>query len=220
MNRQAIIYTRFSPRPDAETSLSCEKQSERCRIYCNAVGHEVLCEFADKDISGSVLDRPGLNAAIKALQDGMVLVVDTGDRLARDMLVELTIIAQIEAKGATVEYADRSSDRTTKEGRLLRNVLAAFAQYGRETIQENTKRGLKRKREAGEWQGKPPVGYVYDKATKRLMEHTGEQLVIAVVRTMGHFSVCEIRDYINRHYDNFRGKLWSEKTIRKILKNS
>ena len=39
---QAVIYARFSPRPDANECDSVEKQLERCRSYCKAHGYDVI----------------------------------------------------------------------------------------------------------------------------------------------------------------------------------
>ena len=98
MTKQAIIYTRFSPRPNAAECDSCEKQMERCGQFCNnrelGSDGEGIHVFSDEAVSGGELNRPGLQAAIEALEPGMVRVVDSSDRLARDMLGNLTIRQQ------------------------------------------------------------------------------------------------------------------------------
>jgi len=221
--KQAVIYTRFSPRPDADTSKSCEQQEGRCIAYCKKMGHEIWEYFPDKNVSGKTLCRPALKAMLESLKPGMVVVVDTGDRLARDMLVELTIIHQIERAGCTIEYADGSPSRTTPESRLFRGILAAFAQYERERYAARTKAGLKKKRERGEWQGKPPIGWQYDKASKRLVENPLEQAAIIFIKQEAKLgkNSNEIAEFINAHYSSkIRGKPWSARTIRKILAQS
>ena len=58
---QAVIYARFSPRPDAQECDSVAKQRERCRAYCQAHGYDVIAEKHDEDMSGGRADnRPGL----------------------------------------------------------------------------------------------------------------------------------------------------------------
>lgn len=220
--KQAIIYTRFSPRPDADTSKSCEKQQERCVAYCKKMKYEVYAMFHDPDISGKILLRPGLNVLLDVLTPGMVVVVDTGDRLARDMLIELTIVAQIEGKGCTIEYADGSATRSTPEGKLFRGILSAFAQYERERFAARTKAGLAKKKEAGQWLGRPPVGWTYDKRIKHLVENPVEQAAIAFIEAEHNLgkNAEEIAKFTNARYPGaFRGKLWSARLIRKILKN-
>jgi DNA invertase Pin-like site-specific DNA recombinase len=216
--KRAIIYTRFSPRPDAETSQSCEKQEERCRAYCERMGYQVMGVCADKDITGGILDRPKLRKAIQFLRPGWVLVIDAGDRLARDMLVELTIHAEVERAECAIEYADGSPTRSTPEGNLFRNMMGAFAQYERERVVLRTKRGLKKKRDNGEWQGKPPIGYQYDKRSKTLIEHPGEQIALAYLRQLpDEMNSVTKAKWVTSKHGPIRGKPWSARTVRKIL---
>ena len=92
MTKQAVIYTRFSPSPNAKECDSCEKQAERCLAYCKRKEYGP-CQsiFDEKNTTGGTLDRPRLQAAIAAIKPGDVLIVDSSDQLARDMLVNLTI---------------------------------------------------------------------------------------------------------------------------------
>ena len=51
--RQAIIYTRFSPRANADKCESCEVQRDYCEKYAAAHGMEVMACFDDPDVSGA-----------------------------------------------------------------------------------------------------------------------------------------------------------------------
>ena len=81
----AVIYARFSPRPNAEECDSVEKQIERCRAYCAGHGYTVIAEYCDKDLSGGRADnRPGLQKAIAAAcRNKAILCVNALSRLAR-----------------------------------------------------------------------------------------------------------------------------------------
>jgi len=219
MSKQANIYVRFSPRPDADDSKSNEKQEERCRDYCARKGYEVVGVFPDRDISGKKLDRPGLNAALAALRSGSVLVVDHSDRLARDMLVCLTIRYKVQKAGAEIEYADGSPTHTTPEGELFQNILASFAQYERARFARRTKAGLAKKKANGEWLGRPPIGWQIDKVAKKLVRNEHEQLAITQIRSLasGGVPTEEIALHLTEQFGLCRGKPWSGRTIRKIL---
>ncbi len=221
MIKQAIIYCRFSPRPDADACKSNEGQSLRCQRYCESKGMYQNPEFYDRGVSGKTSDRPGLNAAIKVLKPGMILVVDTRDRLARDMLVSLTIHQRVKEKGATIEIADGSPSRETPEGNLMANILDAFAQYERERFARRTKAGLAKKKKNGDWLGKPPIGWEYNKKTKKLIKCPEEQWAIESVLFWhkAHDIGSEmIAGRLNWKYPNgCRGKPWSARTVRKII---
>jgi putative DNA-invertase from lambdoid prophage Rac len=219
--KQALIYTRFSPRPNAEDCKSNERQIERCLAYCLRRDLEVCGTYSDIAVSGKVLDRPELSLVIERLKPGMVLVVDACDRLARDMLVSLTIRHQVDKAGATIEFADGSMCDTTPEGKLFQNILAAFASFERDRIAARTSAGLKRKQAAGQWLGRPPVGYEVDPNIKQLVACEHEQGAMRTAKRLANESRSNTSEFIARRLTEihglFRGKPWSPRTIRKII---
>jgi DNA invertase Pin-like site-specific DNA recombinase len=63
----AVLYARFSPRPNPDECDSVDKQLERCRAYCEGHGYTVVAQYHDKDLSGERADnRPGLQKAVTA----------------------------------------------------------------------------------------------------------------------------------------------------------
>jgi len=224
MKKQVIIYTRFSPRPNAKECDSCEKQAERCVAYCKRRELEIFTIIEDRNVTGGSLDRPLLSSAIDLLMPGWILVVDSSDRLARDMLVNLTIRHQVEQAGATIEFADGSPADTTPEGKLFQNILAAFAAYERDRIRLRTKNGLEKKRKNGErTTGKIPIGWKLDpEDPKRLVRCESErQAIIRILRmakTGSPISSESIAECLNHSHALCRGNPWSPRTVRKIIK--
>jgi len=223
MTKQAIIYTRFSPRPNARECDSCEKQEERCWAYCEQKGYTIKAVRSDKDISGGNLNRLGLSQAIAMLDSSKVLVVDSSDRLARDMLVNLIIRHYVEQAGATIEFADGSPCEDTPEGKLFQNMLAAFAAYERDRIRMRTKNGLAKKRKNGErTTGKIPIGWKKDpKDPKRLVVCEQErQAILVACRLSREYKLSS--DIIAKEIDDnlgpCRSKPWSARTVRKLIK--
>lgn len=224
MTTQAIIYTRFSPRPNAAECTSNEEQEERCKQYCNKKEYTMFPyrSYQDRKVSGSILNRPGLQAALGALEPGMILVVDSSDRLARDMLVNLTIRHRVKEAGATIEYADGSPTSTTPEGELVEDILAAVSSFQRKCIQRNTKRGLARKRKNGErTTGKIPIGWREDpKDLKRLVvcEEEREAIIRICYGASQGWPSKKIASDLDVQLPYCRGKEWSPRTIRKLIK--
>lgn len=222
---KAIIYTRFSPRPNASECDSCERQAERCYAYCKLKGYDADPEvaYSDPDTSGGVLERLGLRTAIQRIgnsNEEIVLVVDSVDRLSRDMLVTLTICHEIERAGGTIEYANGTQISDTPEGKLFGNILSAFAAYERDRIRYATSRGMKRRQANGEFFGKPPVGWMRDpENSKKLIECTEEQQAIREIERM-RAGPCLSAEGIALRLTElglFRGKPWSARTVRKII---
>ncbi len=57
---KAVIYTRYSPRPNAQECASCEKQEKRCEDYAKSQKYDIWGYYRDESVSGGDLDRPGL----------------------------------------------------------------------------------------------------------------------------------------------------------------
>ncbi len=219
--KQVIIYWRFSPRSNAKECDSGEKQEARCRAYCERKGYEVAAVLFDKAKTGKTFARPGLQAALNALQPGMILVVDRNDRLARRLLVMLQIADTIKQKKCSIEFADGSPLLITREGRLLQNIMAAFAEYQREVIVDRTIAGLARKKANGEWIGRPPIGYriIKQDGKKVLKPDIQEQEALGYAKFMlaSGKQYDYIADRLTEAHGLCRGRPWCGRTIRRAL---
>lgn len=139
---KAILYARFSPRPNAAECESCESQIRELREYCQWRGHEIVGEFRDEALSGGDdwQDRPGMFDAATASKRGMLFLVLRYDRLFRDTRKALVFTAMLEAKGvgviATAEPAANGSDPMAE---MVRTIMLAIAQYQRQIIRARTK---------------------------------------------------------------------------------
>jgi len=104
------------------------------------------------EASGKREDRPGLQACLKALRPGDVLVVWKLDRLGRD-LRHLVNTAQDLAERAigfkVLAGQGAEIDTTTASGKLVFGIFAALAEFERELIRERTKAGLASARARG-----------------------------------------------------------------------
>ena len=102
--------------------------------------------------SGKRDTRPGLDACLKALRKGDVLVVWKLDRLGRDLKHLVTIVQELTDReiGLRVLTGQGAQiDTTTAAGRLVFGIFAALAEFERELIRERTIAGLKAARARG-----------------------------------------------------------------------
>lgn len=228
--QEVVIYTRFSPRPDHEECDSCEKQAQRCWDYLEREAVSRGCKYTvlevceDKNVSGGVYERPGLKRALERLvcrDRRRMLLVDSADRLARDVMVAGMIKADVEKAGAYIEYANGISPTDTPEGKFLDNILSAVAALERDKIRARTKAGLARKAAAGVYLGKVPIGYMRDPETKGLVECPEEREIVNEIKFKRlHFGLTSkaIARQIQINHGQIRGNTWSDRTVRKLLK--
>ena len=95
-----------------------------------------------EEASGGQADRPELARAIGALKSGDVLTVWKLDRLSRSLRDLLFTLEAITAAGAGFRSVTEAIDTTTAPGRLMTQMLGAFAEFERAMIRERTMNGL------------------------------------------------------------------------------
>lgn len=108
-------------------------------------------------ISGKQDNRPGLNACLKALRKGDVLLVWKLDRLGRDLkhLVNtLHDLAERHIGFKVLTGQGAEIDTTTASGKLVFGIFAALAEFERELISERTRAGLASARARGRFGGR------------------------------------------------------------------
>jgi DNA invertase Pin-like site-specific DNA recombinase len=106
--------------------------------------------------SGGRWDRPELARLLARLATGDVLVVWKLDRLSRSLKDLLLILERISAAGAGFRSLTESIDTTIPAGRMMMQMLGAFAEYERAMVKERTQAGLRAARAEGRHGGRRP----------------------------------------------------------------
>ena len=110
--------------------------------------------YKDENESGGKRNRPQLNKALEHIRKGDVLVVYKLDRLTRSMIDLLTILKQIDERGATFRSLGEAIETESAAGRMMMQMLGCFAQFEREIIVERIKRGSAHARANGKIAGR------------------------------------------------------------------
>lgn len=99
--------------------------------------------------SGGRWDRPALQEMLRQLRENDVVVVWKLDRLSRSLKDLLHIMERIEAAGAGFRSLTEAIDTTTPAGRMMMQMVGAFAEFERAMIRERTSAGLAQARAEG-----------------------------------------------------------------------
>jgi len=105
----------------------------------------------------SVEHRAQLDAAIRALRKGDILVVTKLDRFARSLEHAIGLERRIADKGASLMVLDPSIDTSQPIGRLMFNMIGAVAQFEREIMLERQREGIARAQREGRYKGRQPT---------------------------------------------------------------
>jgi len=116
------------------------------------------CEkvFAEKMTGTTTEGRDALEEALSWVREGDVLVVTRLDRLARSIVDLRKIVDRLQAKGVGFRALQQGAiDTTRPEGRLMLNILGAFAEFETEIRKERQRDGIDKAKAAGRYKGRP-----------------------------------------------------------------
>lgn len=131
-------------------------QDQKLRMQLDAL-KSAQCDqiFRDHGVSGGKASRPGLDKALKTLKRGDALVVLKLDRLGRSVQHLSDLLVRFGNEGIHFCSLAEGINTTTPGGKLVYHLFAAFAEFQRDIIRENTVLGLATARKNGSRLGRP-----------------------------------------------------------------
>lgn len=232
---RAIGYVRVSTAEQVE-GFGLDVQRKAIRDYCRANGLALVGVMADEGESGcNGLDtRSGLAMALAEVESGRAtaLVVYRLDRLARDLLLQETLIARLRLAGATilsVTEADVDGGGADPTRDMVRQMLGVIAQYERAVIRGRIMAGRAAKQAKGGYAGGRPA-YGKRAEGRQLVPDPDTLPVVAMVKQLrgeGR-SYREIAQALTEAGHRPRPKrrddeppvLWHPETVRRIAERA
>lgn len=150
MMSRIIGYARVST---DDQNLDLQEQAIEKYAAEKALGHIMYVE----KVSTRKVDRTELENAIKASAAGDVFVVYKLDRLARSTKELYQLTERLKDKGVEFVSIHDSFDTTTPTGKAMFGMLAVFAEFERDIIQQRTLAGLEAARKRGKTGGRPKI---------------------------------------------------------------
>lgn len=213
---KVFAYCRTSSATNSEGDTFV-RQMRSIKRYAEQNGLEIVRGF-EEVISGTKEweSRPQWVDMIQSLNGVRTIVIERLDRLARDLMVQEHIIADLKQREITlvsVAEPDLCLDDPTRT--LLRQIMAGIAQYERTMIVAKLRGARERKRaDNGKCEGRKPFGH--REGESKTVEH------MLLLRSQGA-SYLEIADTLNyqpQAYPTRTGKPWFASVVRDILQRS
>jgi DNA invertase Pin-like site-specific DNA recombinase len=226
---KVAAYLRVSTDRQAEEGLGLAVQEHAIHDWASSHDHVIVGWFRDEGVSGSngLEHRLGLADALEALKAGEAggLVVYRLDRLARDLVLQEHLLADIHRLGAeafstsAAEGSYLTDDPDDPSRKLIRQVLGAVAEYERGMIALRLRSGRRRKAASGGYAfGAPPYGYRADGGS--LVAIPDEQAALERMRSLrqGGLTYEAIARSLQRDgFPTKRGGEWHGKVVRAAL---
>ena len=132
--------------------------------------------------SGGRWDRPELHRLIEQLRKGDVLVVWKLDRLSRSLRDVLILMERLSQTKAGFKSLTEAIDTTTPAGRMMMQMVGAFAEFERAMLRERTKAGLETARQEGRIGGRRAKLSLQQQAEIRKMVSKGDKTAADAAR--------------------------------------
>jgi len=219
---QVFSYLRVSGRGQVDGD-GFTRQREAIAKRAQALGWTVAQEFVEAGVCGAndLDNRPALKALFEALASNGVrtVMVERADRFSRDLMVGEVLLAQFRGAGVTVIESEDGRDLTLDDpdnptATLVRQILAAVAQFDKSGIVSKLRKARARKRaENGRCEGVKPFGTLPgESVTIQRMQALRRQ------RRGKRLSFAKIAETLTAEGVASRsGKPWEASTVRKIL---
>lgn len=154
-------YSRVSSVGQEQKGNSLKDQEDALR----AAGASVV--FSDT-FTGKTMQRPEFMKLLEALRAGDTLICTKLDRFSRTAAEGAQTVQELLEKGVTIDILNMGRIDNSPMGKLLVNVLLAFAEFERSQIVERTQAGRKIAMANGAVMGRPQkynpqrLGYALD----------------------------------------------------------
>ena len=223
-NRITALYARVSTEEQAREGQSIENQIDRLTAYAKFQGWQNVQIFADYGESAKNMDRPEMQRLIKLVKRNKISVVATMavDRLSRDLLDMLQFVELCEEHKTAYVCAALNFDTGTPIGRMVLQILAAFAEFERSMISTRVKSNMMDiAQKQGRYLSVPPYGYEFDEHKNLVIVPEEAKWVrrIADMYIAGH-GYRAIAIWLNENnVRTKKGKTWYTSTVRQMLTN-
>ena len=154
ITRRAAIYVRVST-----SKQTTENQQHVLERACADRGWEIAAVYDDTGQSGAKASRPALDEMLRDATRGRfdVVLIWKLDRLGRSVIDLHNNAEHLKACGVDLCAYTQAIDTSTPTGKLMFTVLAAVAEFERETIIERINTGLETARRKGVRLGRPKI---------------------------------------------------------------
>jgi DNA invertase Pin-like site-specific DNA recombinase len=200
--------------PDKDSD---KRQRVAIDAFARRAGFTIIAEYYDKAMSGAdrIDHRPGFMETLQrlALNDAKTIIVESPDRFARDLAVQLAGHDMLKALGLSIIPAPDFFTEETPTAVLVRQVLGAIAQFEKASAIAKLAAARKRKRECeGRCEGRKPLAMTRPE-------------VVALARKLrrrkpkaGQLSLREVSMKLAAQgYLNERGKPYAAKSVASML---
>lgn len=218
---QAVAgYYRVSQaRDDMRAPELYEGEIER---YCRYRRLRLTEIFSDIDYSGyrGSRMRPGLEDLKQRRTEFSSVIVPRLSRFGRSVKDLVALFDQFDRDGIALVFLDMNIDTSTSQGRLLRHIMAAFAEYESDVKADYARANYRQAMTEGRTWGLPPFGYRAEDKRYYVVDDEAEIVRMMYRRYAEGASLNRIATELNAAgLTGHRNGYWKTKQVGRTLDN-
>ncbi|MCK5149922.1 recombinase family protein [Candidatus Pacearchaeota archaeon] len=157
----AAIYIRVSTQDQVQHGFSLDAQQESLENYAQALGYEVYKIYRDEGKSAKNLNRPEMQQMLEDAEQKKfsAIFIYKLDRFSRSLKDLILTIDQLKEWNIDFVSLQDKIETASASGKLMFQIIGAFAEFERNMIGDRTKFGMERKAKEGGFITKAPKGY-------------------------------------------------------------
>jgi site-specific DNA recombinase len=223
-----FIYSRVSSDEQARHGGSLEAQRDSCRNLAAAHQLPLGADVEDAGISGSTLNRPGIQSLLEKAEEGVLggVIVWKLDRLTRSLRDLLALMERFSELGVGVISVQERLDTNSPMGRFALHLLGALAQLEREQVSERIRFVQAHKRSQNAYVGgtiATGLATIQDGRNRKLVvnEMYGPAISKCWSLVIKGASLKEVAQYLDVSKVPTRGgKPWTKNSAGQLLSNA
>lgn len=175
-------YGRVSSRGQQRDGNSLDDQKKKL-LDAGCAEEDIVLEA----YTGTTMERPGFMKVLEALEPGDTLVVTKLDRFARTAAEGVKMVKDLLAQGINVHVLNMGLVEDTPTGRLILNIMLAFAEFEKDNIVERLSEGkeIEKAKNPDYKEGRKPLEIPEEFEYYRLRVGTGEITVTKACEELG-----------------------------------
>jgi len=157
----AAIYVRVSTQDQAQHGFSLDAQEDSLQGYAKALGYEIYKIYKDEGKSAKNLNRPEMQNLLKDAESRkfQAIFIYKLDRFSRSLKDLILTIDKLKEWGIDFVSLQDKIETASASGKLMFQIIGAFAEFERNIIGDRTTFGMERKAKEGGFITKAPLGY-------------------------------------------------------------
>jgi len=157
----AAIYIRVSTQDQAQHGFSLDAQEDSLQNYAKALGYEIFKIYRDEGKSAKDLNRPEMIQMLADAEAGKfsAIFIYKLDRFSRSLKDLILTIDRLKEWGIDFISLQDKIETASASGKLMFQIIGAFAEFERNIIGDRTKFGMERKAKEGGFITRAPKGY-------------------------------------------------------------